>query len=217
MPSGRVIDRHPTPHGQSFDIADGERSNFDQYCSAIGAARRSIYIEHQCITVPDIIARLEQALSRGVEALVILPAADKTVPAELLALSKYDNFTLAGIAGIGFDGKRKPVWVHAKLMIVDDEWFTAGSCNLHHASLFGNAELNIACWHPNTARALRNELLREHLDRDTSRMNDVAALQLFRLIAIENRTRFDAGEDDWQGLAFSLIHTHNNGRSAQSD
>jgi cardiolipin synthase len=48
-------------------------------------------------------------------------------------------------AGVGFDGKREPIWVRAKLMIVDDEWFTVGSCNLHRASLFGNAELNAAC------------------------------------------------------------------------
>ena len=139
------------------------------------------------------------------EVCIVLPAADDKIPADLLALAKYDNCTLAGIAGVGFDGKRKPVWVHAKLMIVDDVWFTVGSSNLHHASLFENAELNIACWHPGTARVLRNELMEEHLDHDTSSMGDLAALRFFRKVAMENRTKFDTAENDWQGLVFSLI------------
>jgi cardiolipin synthase A/B len=201
---GRYTDGHPTPDGLPFDIASGERSNFDQYSAAIGAAQRSIYIEHQCITVPEIVALLQQALERDVEVTIVLPA-EQEICSDLLALAKYRNLTLAGIAGVGHDGKRRPIWVHAKLMIVDDAWFTVGSCNLHPASLFGNAELNAVCWHPETARALRIELLREHVDHDTSNMDDRAALRLFRSIAIENRAKFDAEEDTWQGLAVSLI------------
>jgi cardiolipin synthase len=207
--SGRYTDGRSTPKGFPFDIASGERSNFEQYSAAIGAAQRSIYMEHQGITVPEIVAHLREALRRNVEVTVVLPAEQEisSSVADLLALAKYENLTLAGIAGVGFDGKRKPIWVHAKLMIVDDAWFTVGSCNLHHASLFGNAELNAACWHPDTARALRNELMREHLDHDTSSMDDRAALKFFRRIAVENRARFDTGEDTWQGLAFSLAPT----------
>jgi phosphatidylserine/phosphatidylglycerophosphate/cardiolipin synthase-like enzyme len=55
---------------------------------------------------------------------------------------------LAGIAGMGADGRRKPVYVHAKLMLVDDEWATVGSCNLHHFSLFGNGEMNVTFSEP---------------------------------------------------------------------
>ena len=36
MHSGRYTDRHPTPGGVAFNIAAGERSNFDQYRAAIG-------------------------------------------------------------------------------------------------------------------------------------------------------------------------------------
>jgi cardiolipin synthase A/B len=202
--SGRYTDGRSTPQGLPFDIASGERSNFAQYCAAIGAARRAIYIENQQVTVPEIIANLDQAVQRGVEVAIVLPA-EQEIPAGLLALAKYENFTLAGIAGVGLDGKRKPVWVHAKLMIVDDVWITVGSCNLHRYSLFGNAELNAACWHPETARALRIELLGEHLDHDTSSMDDQAALRCFRRIAMENRMRFDTEEGAWEGLAFSLV------------
>jgi cardiolipin synthase A/B len=201
---GRYTDGHATPGGRPFNIGEGERTNLDQYCGAITAARRSIYIEHQHIEVPEIIDCLRQALRRGVELVAVMPAGQK-LSSNLAALAKYENCTWAGIAGLGSDGKRKPVWVHAKLMIVDDVWGTVGSCNLHRPSLFGNTELNAAFWHPDTARSLRNKLFQEHLDHDTSSLDDVTALRLFRKVATENRKRFDAGEYTWQGLAFNLL------------
>ncbi|MGO9455365.1 MAG: phospholipase D-like domain-containing protein [Candidatus Binataceae bacterium] len=201
--AGRYRDGRATPGGAPFDIAAGERSNFDQYCAAITAARRSIYIEQQHIEVPEIIDCLRHALQRGVEVVAVLPAAGEISP-ELAALGAFETFTLAGIAGLANDGQRKPVWIHAKLMVVDGEWGTVGSCNLHRHSLFGNSEMNAAFWDRKTARALLSELLREHLDRDISAMDDLAALRLFRAIAADNRKLFKAGEGAWQGLAFSL-------------
>jgi phosphatidylserine/phosphatidylglycerophosphate/cardiolipin synthase-like enzyme len=119
-------------------------------------------------------------------------------------LASYGNFTLCGIAGLGPDGHRKPVYVHSKLMLVDDEWATVGSCNLHHYSLFGNSELNAAFRDPTTVRAMRVELFQEHLAADTTEMDDTGALRLFRRIASENRQRYEHGDSNWQGLAFSL-------------
>jgi phosphatidylserine/phosphatidylglycerophosphate/cardiolipin synthase-like enzyme len=201
--SGRYHDGRATPEGTPFDIEAGERSNFDQYCAAINSARRSIYVEQQHIDVPEIIDCLREALHRGVEVVVLVPAEE--VLEELAALGAFENFTLAGIAGLGNDGQRKPVWVHAKLMVVDGEWGTVGSCNLHRHSLFGNSEMNAAFWDRKTARALLSELLREHLESDISGMNDIAALRLFRAIAEDNRKLFNAGDPAWQGLAFSLL------------
>ena len=89
-------------------------------------------------------------------------------------------------------------------MLVDDVWATIGSCNLHRHSLFGNTEMNASFWSPETVRALRCELFQEHLNEDTSLMDNRAALQLFRKVALENRKRFHAGNSDWQGLAFAL-------------
>jgi phosphatidylserine/phosphatidylglycerophosphate/cardiolipin synthase-like enzyme len=201
---GRYANGHATPQGVPFKIEAGERSNFDQYCSAISAARRSIYIEQQYIAVSEIIEALRQALMRGVEVVAVLPA-EGTIPEELAKLAAFDNFTLAGIAGLGDDGKRYPVWVHAKLMLVDGEWGTVGSCNLHRYSLFGNSEINAAFWDQETARALLSELLYEHLDRDTSGLDDIAALRLFGKIARNNRCLFEKSDNRWQGLAFTLL------------
>jgi phosphatidylserine/phosphatidylglycerophosphate/cardiolipin synthase-like enzyme len=200
---GRYTDGHATPEGVAFNIAAGERSNFDQYCAAINAARRSIYIENQYVSVLEIVDGLRRALQRGVEVVLVVPAEQK-VSADLAALGAFENFTLAGIAGPAADGRRKPVWVHAKLMVVDGRWATVGSCNLHRFSLLGNGEMNAAFWNLDAARALLSELLQEHLDQDTSGMSDRAALRLFRRVAKENRARFEAGDHAWQGLVFSL-------------
>jgi cardiolipin synthase A/B len=211
---GRYSDGHPTPKGSSFDIALGERSNFDQYCAAINAARRSIYIENQVVDVPEIVDCLHTALKRGVVVLLLMPALPDAVlhikpkcRALLKAraeLGAFDHFMLAGIAGTGSDGRRKPIYVHAKLMLVDDEWATVGSCNLHRFSLFGNCEMNASFAELNAVRKFRSVLFREHLDQDTSGMDDRAALQLFRRIARRNRKKFDVGDHAWQGLAFEL-------------
>src|SRR6185295_13753683 len=100
---GRCSDGRATPGGASFDIGGGERSNFDQYCAAITAARRSIYVENQHVAVPEIIDCLRRALLRGVEIVAVVPA-EGQIPEELAALGAFETFTLAGIAGLGDNG-----------------------------------------------------------------------------------------------------------------
>jgi phosphatidylserine/phosphatidylglycerophosphate/cardiolipin synthase-like enzyme len=213
---GRYVNGHPPPGGSAFNVAEGERTNLDQYCAAIRWARRTIYMENQYMEVPEIVIALDNALARGVEVMLLLPAvpdasSSATVTQERIAflksracLASYDNFTVCGMAGLGVDGDRKPVYVHSKLMLVDDEWATVGSCNLHHYSLFGNGELNAAFGDLETVRAMRVELFQEHLATDTSEMDDTGALLLFRSIARANRQRYKGGDPNWQGLVFSL-------------
>jgi len=213
---GRYVNDYPPPGAAAFDIASGEKTNLDQYCAAIRSARRTIYLENQYVEVSEIVDALHDALKRGVEVVLLLPAvpdisSSAVVTQARLAflaarahLAVYPNFTLCGIAGLGTDGRRKPVYVHSKLMLVDDEWATVGSCNLHHHSLFGNGELNAAFWEPVTVRAMRVELFQEYLAIDTSALSDTAALRLFRRIADENRQRHTHRHPNWQGLAFRL-------------
>jgi phosphatidylserine/phosphatidylglycerophosphate/cardiolipin synthase-like enzyme len=206
MPAGRYRDGSPTPGGRRFDIGSGERSVLDQYLLAIRAARRSIYIENQYLRLPTVVAELEQALERGVEGVVLLPAEPdgRAFVEELGALGRHERFELAGIAGRGAAGGRHDVYVHAKVMLIDDAWATIGSANLHDASAFGNSELNVTFQDPAVVRALRRDLLAEHLGRDTADLDDRSALAAYRRIARENRRRRDAGDAGWEGLAFSL-------------
>ena len=213
---GRYQDGRATVNGHAFDIALGERTNFDQYCLAIKSARRTIYMENQYLEVLEIVEELHDALERGTEVVLLMPAIPVLSPSAYdspersaffearSALGRYSNFTLCGIAGLGADGCRKPVYVHSKLMLIDDAWATVGSANLHRFSMFGNGELNAAIFSPDIVRAFRVALFGEHLALDTSELDDLAALRQFRQIAQENRERLLGGNHEWQGLAFSL-------------
>jgi phosphatidylserine/phosphatidylglycerophosphate/cardiolipin synthase-like enzyme len=212
--SGCYRDGQSAPEGKPYDITSGDRSNFDQYCAAIQAARHSIYMENQYVDVPEIVDCLLMAVRRGVDVVLLMPAEPevrlpisperRTFLSARAELGAFENFLLAGLAGLGSDGNRNSVYVHAKLMLVDDEWATVGSCNLHRFSLFGNSEMNVAFSEPDTVRSLRCELLQEHLGLDTSGMNDREALHLFRKVARENRGKSETGNPTWQGLAYEL-------------
>lgn len=57
----------------------------------------------------------------------------------------------------------RPVYVHAKVGIVDDEWITIGSANLNSRGFGGDAEINIALADPRVAVETRLALWMEHL------------------------------------------------------
>jgi cardiolipin synthase A/B len=214
---GRYHDPHPSPDSRAHDISGGETSILAQYLAAIGAARRTIYIENQAIPIPLVATALEEALARGVQVIVLVPADPeqhvrlgrrnperKPLFDGVAALGRHENFTLAGIAGPDALGRRSNIYVHGKIMLIDDAWATIGSCNLHAYSLTGHSEMNAAIWDAAVVRALRCELFAEHLGRNTSGLDDRAALALYGEIARANRRRRDAGDFQWQGLAFSL-------------
>lgn len=209
-------DGTPAPGGRAFDIAQGELSIADQYVKAIDAAQRSIYLEDQAIGSPAIVASLHAALERGVRVGFVVPinvhpgmALARKHPRmaaffdSLAALGRFDNFTLAGLATRRASGEYQNVYVHAKVALVDDGWCTIGSCNTANRSFYGDTELNASIWHAQTVRTLRAELLEEHLGIDTSRMDDVAALDVFAQVARENAARRAAGAAQ-HGLALAL-------------
>jgi cardiolipin synthase len=214
---GRYGDGHPSPGGEPYDIARGERTILEQYLQAIDSARRAIYIENQALPIPPVAARIEAALTRGVDVVALVPStpedhvsAARRDPAckpffdQIGALGRYPNFALMGLAGPDGQGRHRNIYVHAKIMLVDDSWGTIGSCNLHSHSLTGNSEMNASFWDPDVVRALRVQLLAEHLGQDTSALGDRAALALYREIGQANRRRRAAGQTDWQGIAFAL-------------
>jgi phosphatidylserine/phosphatidylglycerophosphate/cardiolipin synthase-like enzyme len=212
---GRYTNTHPTPGGAPFAIADGEFSNRDQYIHAIRAAREYVYLENQAISERPVLQELLAATNRGVVVVLVVPMVANSIDSpedprgeslrdERRVLANTSHFTLAGLAGRDANGTRHPVHVHAKLMLVDDVWATAGSCNLHRYSLCGNSELNIAFADAATVRALRCELLAEHLDRDTSALDGQSALRAFRAVAEQNAGRWRDGDPDWEGIACRL-------------
>jgi len=204
-------------NGVAFDIVNGEQTNLEQYCAAIDAAERTIYIENQYIEVTPIVSALKRALMRNVEVLVVLPVAPDfslrevnmtDARTEFLALrsslSEHQNFMLCGLAANNGQEERAPVYVHSKVMIIDGRFATVGSCNLHHYSLYGNSELNAAIDDKQAASAILGELFQEHIAQDVSELDDLSAVELFKAVGQQNREKHDRGNSDWQGLAFTM-------------
>jgi cardiolipin synthase A/B len=198
--AGRYKNGYAPVNGLPFEIALGEQTNFVQYCALIRGAQCSVYIENQYLETLEIVEALLEAVERGVEVVLLMPAVPDLLPIDLpperqvflecrASLGMSKNFTLAGIAGIGHDNCRKPVWIHSKLMLVDDTWATVGSANMHRYSMFGNAELNAAIFSNQVVHDFRIELFKEHLGLDTSELDGVAALRLFKQIAVDNQLR----------------------------
>lgn len=213
---GRYDDATPAPGGTPFAVAQGEQSILAQYLLAIDGARSTIQIENQALPVPIVAARLEAALRRGVEVALVLPGEpEEGVRAVrrtgthrdlfdgLAALGRHDGFVLAGLAS-GDGCSRHEVYVHDKVMIVDDAWVTIGSCNLHASSLYRNTEMNASIWDAEVAQELRCALLAEHLAVDTGHMDARAAMALFREVATANARCREAGDSAWQGLAHRM-------------
>ncbi len=214
--AGQYTNSTAAPEGEAFAVSGGEHSVFDQYIAAIDAARETIYIEDQYIASPPLIEHLHAALERGVDVVFLCPASPepqiiasrqrpeaKAFYDRIGALGRFGHFLLAGIAAPQSDGSLRDVYVHDKIMLVDDCWATIGSCNIATQSFFNDSELNAAIWDEDFVRALRAELLREHLGIDTSHMEARDALRLYREAARANAQARHRGEA-MNGLAYAL-------------
>src|SRR5262249_54423268 len=109
----------------------------------------------------------------------------------------------AGLAASDGAGPPHDVYVHAKMMLVDDVWATIGSANLMTRSFHADTELNASLWDAAVVRALRAELLREHLGVDTTGTDLVSALRTFARQARANAERRRRGEA-LVGMAFTI-------------
>jgi phosphatidylserine/phosphatidylglycerophosphate/cardiolipin synthase-like enzyme len=89
-----------------------------------------------------------------------------------------------------------PVYIHAKIAIVDDEWFTLGSANLNEHSLFNDTEMNIVTHDSELARDTRLQLWSEHLELPVDEIPDDPARavdELWKPISKEQQDRRATG------------------------
>lgn len=193
------------PGAAPFAIARGEMSILEQYMAAVDAAERTIYIENQILLCPFLVPRLDEALSRGVDVVVVVPG--RAMPEIARArhhpkakplfeivdnLGRHANFLMAALAATNPDGSEIDIYVHAKIAVVDDEWLTIGSANTMIRSFCDDTELNVTAWDQDVASKLRAELIAEHVGPEAplaSLDDDRRALALLRDRARENRER----------------------------
>ena len=92
---------------------------------------------------------------------------------------------------------RDPIYVHAKVAIVDDRWLTVGSANLNEHSLFNDSEVNVVVRDEELARDTRLRLWSEHLELPPEEIDGDPAEVIDRhwdAIADEQLERLERGE-----------------------
>ncbi|GAP58762.1 phospholipase D [Arthrobacter sp. Hiyo1] len=212
---------------------EGERSVARGYAKAFARARSLIYIEDQYLWSTEVAAGIAGALERNPDLNVIAvvpryPDSDGPLvgPAsrigQLRALRMLHQAAPDRVGVFDLENSSgTPIYVHAKICIIDDMWFTCGSDNFNRRSWTTDSELTCAVFdatagnrepsgtdsghdigaghdaHRPLARGLRLQLWAEHLglDQDDPQLHDIAA-----------------GLKLWNTAADRLDHWHESGR-----
>ena len=159
---------------------NGERSIAKAYERAFARAERFIYVEDQYLWSDLVAGAIAEALTRQPQLQVIAvvprwPDDDGRFtgpPNRLGQQSAIELLTAAGGSRFGvFDLHNDggiPIYVHAKICIVDDVWLTCGSDNFNRRSWTHDSELTCAVVDEDgeLPRQLRARLWAEHLRLD---------------------------------------------------
>ena len=187
---------------------DGDFRILESYTRALRSAQRFVYLESQFLwssEVTDILAeKLRRPPTDDFRVVVLLPmkpnnGADAT-RGQLGVLVEADGGAgrfLAATLRARTGTLTGPLYVHAKVGIVDDAWLTVGSANLNEHSFFNDTEMNVVSCDPDLARATRLRLWSEHLERPIEAVSgDPTAVfdELWLPIAREQLQRRERGE-----------------------
>ncbi len=209
----------------------GERSVARAYRKVISRARSLVYVEDQYFWAAEVVRCFADTLGSNPELRLIVviphhPDQDGrlAMPPNLVgrrhALDLLEKAAPGRAAVFGVENRAgTPVYVHAKVCVVDDVWSSVGSDNVNRRSWTHDSELSCVVLdderdprEPQTvdgfgdgarvfARNLRLDLAREHLDRSP---DDVADL-------IDPRSAFDA----FRASAERLQRWHDDGRNGE--
>ncbi len=165
----------------------GEQNILEVYRKAISLAEKYIYIENQyfrsqvvaneiakackknnklkviVLTQPDYLSEIEEDEKWKVAS----PSTFWTTKAFELIKNIVPDFCLfyLNVTETDSAGKRifKPVNLHAKIMIIDDEWYTLGSCNFNDRGFQTEGEINVSV-QDESAKDLRKKIFSMNLD-----------------------------------------------------
>ena len=222
------------PRGLMPDAPRGATEILAAITSGIASARELVYVEHQYLSSRRVVAALVAALHRAPELEVVIVLNQnpdvtayrrwqnaRLTESGLLTHPRVGVFTLWRASASALDASRwsiNQLFVHSKVLIVDDQWLTTGSANLDGVSLhsyghdfrgrlgrrlFGNVrnvDVNVVihaerCAEQDVVRSLRWRLWCEHLASVESEVADRPAdgwLSLWRARAAESRAALAA-------------------------
>ena len=204
---------------------DGERSVAHGYTKALRRARCLVYVEDQYLWSNEVARTFAEALRAqpGLHVVAVLPHHPDqdgrfSMPPNLIGRDRaLSTMRAAGgdrVAAYGIENPAgTPVYVHAKVCIVDDTWATIGSDNFNRRSWTHDSELTAAVLDDTRdprapldpgglgdgartyARDLRLQLLREHLDAlsDEGLVDPLEAFKELRRSAEALQSWYDGG------------------------
>ncbi|MBB3603790.1 phosphatidylserine/phosphatidylglycerophosphate/cardiolipin synthase-like enzyme [Mycolicibacterium sp. BK556] len=182
----QVLRTYPDAHFQ-FDFAPhGERSIARAYNKVVPRARRLIYVEDQYLWSARVATLFANALRDNPDLHLVAvipryPDVDGRLQLPPNLVGRWQAIATCQAASPErvhiFDVENHrgtPVYVHAKVCVIDDIWACVGSDNLNRRSWTHDSELSCAVIDPegSFARDLRLRLLREHLDRNADGSQD---------------------------------------------
>ena len=191
----QVLRTYPSRRPSYPFAPNGERSVARAFAKAIKRARTLIYIEDQYFWSVEIARLLAEALRRqpGLQVIAVVPCypdkdsklsgpPSRHAQARAIAIVQKAGGERVGIYDIENESDT-PIYVHAKVCVIDDVWATVGSDNLNRRSWTHDSELSCAVIDSELddrvpldpgglgdgsrkfARALRLSLWSEHLGR----------------------------------------------------
>jgi phosphatidylserine/phosphatidylglycerophosphate/cardiolipin synthase-like enzyme len=194
----QIVRTYPAKNPPFPFAPKGERSVARAYLKAFRRARSLIYLEDQYLWSDEISGVLAAALRRSPELRLIavvprFPDSDGILsgpPNRIGQQVALRRIREAGRERVAFydleNDKGFPIYVHAKVCVVDDVWATVGSDNMNRRSWTHDSELSCAVLDSRRdgrsptdpggmgdgarvfARELRLELWREHLGHDVA-------------------------------------------------
>jgi len=186
------------------------------FVDAIRSARRLVYIENQYFSsyavYRALMDRMEDETAPKLDIVLILPKKPSALVEEIsvgllqarilsilrkTAQSRGHSFGVYYSASFDQGGEEVPVYIHSKLMIVDDSFVTIGSANTTNRSMGLDTEINIS-WEAaaldfklmRSIRKLRLGLLFEHIGPD----RHIEAKRLARTKGLVEYLDFIAGK-----------------------
>ncbi len=182
----QVLRTYPDAHFAYPFAPHGERSIAHGYMKVVPRARKLIYLEDQYLWSNQVAELFAKALSDNPELHLVAvvprhPDVDGRLSLPPNKVGRHQAIETCRSASPDrvhvFDIENHdgtPVYVHAKVCVIDDEWACVGSDNLNRRSWTHDSELQCAVLDDDGvfARDLRMRLLREHLDRAANGSED---------------------------------------------
>jgi phosphatidylserine/phosphatidylglycerophosphate/cardiolipin synthase-like enzyme len=175
----QVLRTYPDAHFEYDFAPHGERSIARAYNKAVPRAKRLIYVEDQYLWSKRVAELFAKALQENPDLHLVgvvprYPDVDGRLALPPNLVGRWQALETCRKASPErvhvFDVENHegtPVYVHAKVCVIDDIWACVGSDNLNRRSWTHDSELSCAVLDTegDFARDLRLRVMREHLDR----------------------------------------------------